>query len=146
LLPFSLILIGFLALAGVVIDVGHIYVAKTELQTYVDEAAIAASFELDGSSGGIARAQSVVANGPAGPSNMWNFDRNPVTGATTSFAKLPVGPFEADPVTAADYRYVRAQVTQNVPLYLLPLLGGVASSRTVAASATAGQSKWDKLG
>jgi Flp pilus assembly protein TadG len=145
-LPFSLIAIGFLAVAGVAIDIGHIYVAKTELQTYVDEAAIAASFELDGTSGGIARARSVVANGPAGPSNSWNFDRNPVTGATASFSKLPAGPFEANPSTYADYRFVRAQVTQSVTLYLLPVLGSVAAARTVAASATAGQSTIDKLG
>ena len=145
-LPFSLIAIGFLAVAGVAIDIGHIYVAKTELQSYVDEAAIAASFELDGTSGGIARARSVVANGPTGPPNSWNFDRNPVTGAAASFSRLPAGPFEANPATPADYRYVRAQVSQEVPLYLLPLLGSVAGSRTVAASATAGQSTWDKLG
>lgn len=48
-----LVLFGFL---GLVVDLGNLYVNKTELQNAADAAALSGARELDGSSGGIAKA------------------------------------------------------------------------------------------
>jgi len=53
-------LIGLLAFVGLATDLGRLYVSRNELQIFVDEAAFAASFEVDGSGAGITRATAVA--------------------------------------------------------------------------------------
>lgn len=46
--------------AGLAIDVGRIYSAKSDVQNFVDSASIDATMQLDGTSAGIANAQAAV--------------------------------------------------------------------------------------
>ncbi len=50
---FLVVVVGVLAL---VVDLGHLYVTKTELQNAADAAALAGAAELDGSAAGVTRA------------------------------------------------------------------------------------------
>src|SRR5947209_11005602 len=90
-------MIGLLALVGLAVDAGRLYVARSELQVFADEAAIAAAFELDGTSAGLTRARNAAAWGPASgsPLNRWNFATQAVTSVTTSFASAPNGTYES---------------------------------------------------
>src|SRR3954451_21734922 len=89
-------MIGLLLLVGLGMDVGRLYVARGELQVYTDEAAIAAAFELDGTSAGLTRAAVRAASGPGAgaPANRWNFGTSSVGGVTIGFAAVPNGPFD----------------------------------------------------
>ena len=55
---------------GMAFDVGRMYIAKNELQTFADAAALAATLRLNGQGSGIARAQAEVANMRA--THKWN--------------------------------------------------------------------------
>src|SRR5258708_35385547 len=48
-----LVVVGFI---GIAVDVGRMYLVRTEGQTFVDAGALAAAAELDGTSAGITRA------------------------------------------------------------------------------------------
>ncbi len=141
-------MIGFLALAGLATDLGRVYVARNELQVFVDEAAMAAAFELDGTADGIARARSAAASGPGSGTNVnyWYFGTQAVAGATAQFSTAPVGPFESDPGLPADYRFVKVQAGGTVNLYFLPLVPGIAGMQNVSASAISGQVRLNSLG
>lgn len=52
----ALCMVGLFALVGLATDVVRLYVSHDELQAFLDEAALAASFELDGTSQGLTRA------------------------------------------------------------------------------------------
>src|SRR4051794_2046304 len=67
-------LIGFL---GVVIDLGRLYVMKSELQNAADSCALAASWELDGNANALTRAEN--SGIPVGTRNLVNFQSAPVT-------------------------------------------------------------------
>ena len=70
-------LAGVVGMAGLGIDVGRMHVARTEVQTLVDGASIAAALQLDGTSQGIARAVSAVNTAQTGSSAMkWAWARN----------------------------------------------------------------------
>jgi Flp pilus assembly protein TadG len=148
LITTAVCLIVFFALIGLAVDAGRLYVAHDELQTFVDEAAVAASFELDGTSAGIARAQTAAVAGPgSGTSvNHWYFGTQTVTGATVQFSTAPGGPFESSPVSAAGYRFVQVQVTAPINVYFLPVLQTPEPSQNITVSAIAGQSRTGSLG
>src|SRR5262245_1617692 len=79
-------MIGMLALG---VDLGRIYIAKNEAQTYVDSAALAGTLELDGTLEGISRARTAaLAN-----TNRWNFQSATFQGTTVDFSKLSDGPW-----------------------------------------------------
>jgi Flp pilus assembly protein TadG len=141
-------LVGLLALVGMATDTGRMFVARNELQVFADEAAVAAVFELDGTSQGLARATSVGTSGPgAGATvNRWYFGTQTVAGAQVQFAAAPEGPYDSNPVSAAGYRFARVQVNAVVQLYFLPVIPGVAGAQTVTATAIAGQNPQTALG
>src|ERR1039457_7212781 len=59
--------------AGMAIDVGRMCIARNELRSFADSAALSAALQLDGTSDGIARAQAAVTNAAAGP-NAFEWD------------------------------------------------------------------------
>lgn len=77
------ILVGMLAL---VLDLGHLYVVKTELQNAADAAALSGAKELDGTVAGIGRAQTRAIE--AAGLNKFDFKANSVT---ITAANLQVG-------------------------------------------------------
>ncbi len=141
-------LIGFLAMVGLATDLGRVFVARNELQVFADEAAFAASFELDGTTDGLTRARSVAASGPVTNTsrNRWYFDTQTVPAPAVLFARAPAGPYESSPASPAGYRFVRVQVSSAVNLYFLPLIPGIPGSETLTVSATAGQTPLSELG
>lgn len=143
----AICMIGFLALVGLATDLGRVYVARNELQIFVDEAAFAACFELDGSAAGVTRARSVAATGPtSGTPNRWYFGTQAVAAPDVQFAAAPGGPFQTSPVSPAGYRFVRIQASGTVKLYFLPVVPGIPDSHILTVTATAGQVPQSELG
>lgn len=124
------VLLGF---AGVVIDIGRMYVARSEAQAYTDAASIAAALELDGTTAGISRA--VTAAGAV--TAKWSLDVSSFPAPTVDFATSLAGPWVASPNPATNYTHARVSSAISVPLYLLPVLtaqrGGTVGGSSVAA-------------
>jgi hypothetical protein len=141
-------MIGLLAVVGLAVDAGRLYVVRGELQVFADETAIAAAFELDGTGAGVARARNAAVSGPGGGAspNRWNFATQPVTAAAAQFAAAPEGPYESNPASAAGLRFVKVQATGVVTLYFLALVPGIGGSRSVTAAAVAGQTPQTSVG
>ena len=137
-------MIGLLLLVGLGTDVGRLYVARSELQIYTDEAAIAAAFELDGTAAGLTRARNAAARGPGNgvTPNRWNFGTSAVSGVTTEFASSPAGSFDSNPAGAAGLRYVRVSATAPVNLYFLPLVPGIGGSQSALTSSVVQVQHW----
>src|SRR5260370_39929186 len=78
------LLLGFAALG---IDIGRMYVIKSELQAFTDAAALSAALALDGSSTGPERARDAAVRLAAGPNAMrGDMGTQPITQIHTSFA------------------------------------------------------------
>jgi hypothetical protein len=131
---------------GLALDLGRVYVARSEAQSFTDAAALAASLALDGESFTAAR------NAVGGDTkNRWNmgtetFGANSRATIATEFArplttnasKPDPGTWSDAPTTAAGYTFVRVTATAALPLYILPLVG-TAASQSVTAMAVGGQ-------
>jgi hypothetical protein len=141
-------MIGLLMLVGIGIDVGRLYVTRMELQTFADEAALAAAFELDGTPAGMTRAENMAAAGPSGGgySNLWNFGTTTITSVAATFASSPTGTFISNPTNDTGLRYVKVTASANINMYFLPLAPGIASSQTPSAYAIAGQNPQSSMG
>jgi Flp pilus assembly protein TadG len=135
----SLSALFLLGAAGLAVDIGRMYVARSETQSFVDSAALSAAEQLDDTTAGINKALTAITNNP----KRWQFGTSAFTDVVTRFAN-------SDPATAtwlaagslpsppAGYNFVRVTATVDPRLYLLSTLAGSATS-TVSASATAGK-------
>src|SRR5690242_12963020 len=74
--------IALMLAMGLAVDIGRMFIAKSETQIYVDSAALAACLQLDGTSNGIANAKTAVTN----QTNTWNFNTQSMPAATVTFA------------------------------------------------------------
>jgi Flp pilus assembly protein TadG len=134
LVTMALAAVGVFGAVGLAVDVGRMFIAKNELQVYCDSAAVAAALALDGTTAGIARAESDV----TASTNKWNFDTASVSGPSVTFATAAAGPWVANPSPATGYTYARVTATVPVKLYFLPLVTGKGTSN-VKSAAAAGQ-------
>jgi len=125
---------GVLAVAGLAVDIGRMFIAKNEVQVACDAAALTAAGQLDGTANGIARAQQAVAAMP----NKWNFGSADIPAPALTFATSAAGPWIAAPSPPAGYAFVQVAAAVQVHLYFLALATGQSVSN-VAASAKAGQ-------
>jgi Flp pilus assembly protein TadG len=131
-----------MGMVGLCLDLARMYVAKNELQNYSDAASIAATNRLDGTVAGVTNAiTEATTNG-----NKWGFAQNAVSSVTVDFATAKAGPWLSNPSPATGYRFTRVRGQGNVKLYFLPILPGLGTSRTVAATAVAGQTYLGELG
>lgn len=122
------------AAVGLSVDLGRMFIVKNETQVFCDAAALAAALALDGSTDGIARAQTAVSNS----ANQWDFGTTPVSNPAVAFATSSTGPWVASPNPATGYRYARVTATAPLRLYFLPVV--VAEGvHDVTSSATAAQ-------
>jgi hypothetical protein len=112
----ALALCVLMGAAGLAVDVGRMYIAKHELQTYADSTALAGTVELDGTAEGIYRAKSVLIT----DGNRWNLHTTPVSDATMSFAKDAAGPWETVIYDPRGYRYARVIARGGLRTYFLP--------------------------
>lgn len=126
--------IAVLAMTGIAIDLGRIYVAKNEAQTFVDTASIAAAVELDGTLDGFDRANAAV----AASANRWNFGHNTFPSTSVQFAINSTGPWESTPATGPNYRFVRVTTDVDVPKTFIRVVSDTATQE-VKAFAIAGQ-------
>jgi len=126
-------LVCLIALAGLAIDVGRMYVARSEAQSFVDSAALAAVTKLDGTTNGVTKALSAVGSDP----KQWGFGLNSFTNVTTTFATSLSGPWVSNPSPATGYYYARVSTMVGLPMYLIRVVAG--SSANVGALAVAGR-------
>jgi hypothetical protein len=122
---------------GLAVDVGKMFISKNETQTFSDAAALSAALSLDGTTTGIANAQTAVANS----TNTWNLGNTKIstTNPTVEFATSATGPWLAGPNPATGYNYVRVTATVSQNLYLLPVILPSKTAQDVVSRAVAGQ-------
>lgn len=144
-LTVTLLLLFLLGFMGLAIDVGHMFVVKTELQTAVDSCALAAAHELDEQETSIERARNAgVAAGNANPVNMqsanWSGEGQLTAESISFYDRDYVA--TTDPLLAA---YAEcAHVQPNIQMWLLHAMGAFIrdatafpATRNVAARAAA---------
>jgi Flp pilus assembly protein TadG len=86
-----IVLAILLGLAGIGIDIGRMYVIRSELQAFSDAAALNAALQLDGTEVGTARARHAASELATGPHAMkWDLGSQPITDITSSFVKNDV--------------------------------------------------------
>ena len=129
---------SMLGMAGLVIDLGRMYIAKDEAQTYADSVALYAANKLDGTSAGITAAQ----NTAAANTNKWNFGKSTLPAPTMEFAKpLSSNGNVADsstwttapPNPPTNYAFVRVTAAVDVPLLFMRALTATTTSRAIFA-------------
>lgn len=140
-------ILSLLGMLGLAIDLGRVYIAKNEAQSFTDSAALAGALALNGLSFTPAR-NAVTGN----TKNQWNLGTTTFTASggsttiTTEFARplalnlLKPDPatWETAPATAAGYTFIRVTATANLPLYILPAVG-TGMSQGVKTVSVAGQ-------
>ncbi|MDR3698993.1 MAG: pilus assembly protein TadG-related protein [Candidatus Sulfopaludibacter sp.] len=134
LVTMALTAAGVIAVAGLAVDLGRVFIVKNEIQVYADAAALAGAMALDGTTAGIQNAAIAI----AASGNKWNFGTAGISSPSVAFAVASHGPWAANPNPAAGYSFVRITATAPVPLYFLPCLTGQ-SSFVVTSTAVAGQ-------
>jgi Flp pilus assembly protein TadG len=145
LIATALCITSLLGMLGLAVDLGRVYIAKNETQSFADTAALAAAMALNGVN--FIAAQDAVAGNTK---NLWNMGTTSFGSAdsavTTEFAKaLPANAFRPNPETwsttppsAAGYMFVRVTASAAVQLYLLPAVG-TSNAQLVKAASVAGQ-------
>ena len=122
------------AMLGLAVDLGRIYIAKNEAQAYADSAALDGVRDLDGTSDGLQRARDAV----SGSSNRAQLGSVQFSGTSVEFSTAATGPWETNPASATNYIYLRVSANTPVRSYFMPIVGAADSSQ-VRASAVAGQ-------
>ena len=117
-------LVILMAVAGLGIDLGRMYLIKSELQAFADAAALSAALRLDGTDQGIEGARQAPAELAAGPNAMmWDMGTRPITEIATSFAKGETAPdpktWQADSKGAGELRFVRVVASAQAPVIFL---------------------------
>ena len=139
------VLIG---MAGLALDLGKLYVTKTELQNAADACALAAAVELDGTASQFTIAESRgIAVGKLNKSFFQSAAVGFAVDDAVRFSTTLNGSYLTKSAavgagTPADYKFVECSVNRaDVPNYLMPVLGvlglNVASTSDVAAAAVA---------
>jgi hypothetical protein len=125
--------------AGLAIDIGRVYIAKNEAQSFADSAALFGALEIDGTTAGLTRAAAAVTSSI----QKWNFGTTSFSGTSTTFSVNGTSGWgTADSFTNATAKtvmYIQVIPTiSNVQLIFLPYLGNPTTTR-VKAQAVAGQ-------
>jgi uncharacterized membrane protein len=144
----SIALTLLLALAGLGIDIGRMYVIRAELQSFTDAAALTAALELNGTDAGLVRARTGAGQLAIGPRAMrWNMGTEAITNISTSFAQDAASPESApdvkswreQPKQASGVRFVRVMASEPAPVIFLRIFQplGITSATVAAASVAA---------
>ena len=126
--------IALIAVLGLAVDVGRMFIAKNETQTYCDSAALAAALALDGTTTGITNAKAAVTNS----TNAWNFGTTGVGNGVVTFATSLAGPWDGNPNPAAGYNYARVNASVPLRLYFITIVVPLTTTN-VTATGTAAQ-------
>jgi len=137
LVAFSISLFFLLGVIGLAVDVGRMYVTKSEAQSFVDAAALNAAVKLAQSPGGFAGATAAAAATP----KKWDFGNNAFTNVVTKYGTVPSDTFILNPPasghTASQYTFAQVTARVSLPLYLIGVLVS-SNTSSIAASAVAG--------
>ncbi len=138
-----IVLAILMAFAGLGIDIGRMYVIKSELQAFADASALNAAMQLDGTEQGVERARTAAAQLATGPNAMkWDMGTQPIMDMKASFAKGDALPdpnsWEEKPANASDRHFVRVVASASAPLIFLRAFQALNFS-TVAAAGVAGK-------
>ncbi|WP_235202043.1 pilus assembly protein TadG-related protein [Ralstonia pickettii] len=133
----GLMLAVLLGMAGLVIDLSGLFVAKTELQSAVDSCALSAAQELDGASDALTRATN--AGVTAGNANrvVYQASSASLANADVTFSTALNGTYSAAGVASSSSSYVKCKHSKSgITARLIKFVGG-ANSYAVAALAVA---------
>ena len=147
------LLVALIGLLGIVIDLGHLYVRKTELQNAADAAALAGVRALNGAAAGIDTAVTNAITMAA--ANASDLGKTPVTitAAQIRFSKAsPDGPW-VDAATAradpAQYTFIKVDTSgiaqETRPTWFMPVLNPALATTTANGVAVAGAPVCDGL-
>jgi len=114
----AVVTIALVGTLGLAIDMGRVFIAKNETQTFADAGALAASLQLDGTSDGITRAKAAVLD----TGNTWNLSTTAFPTPVMEFAKLASGPWVADPTPPTGYGFIRVTASVALPVYFSPII------------------------
>jgi len=134
LVTMALASVGTLAVVGLAVDVGRLYVIRNELQSYTDAAALSAALTLNGTSSGLTAANAAL----TAMSNKWDFATASVATGTLVFGKAVTGPWDAAPASGAGYTFTKVTARVAAPIYFLTVLAGQ-KTQNVSAGSTAAQ-------
>jgi len=134
LITMALASVGTLAVVGLAVDVGRLYVIRNELQSYTDAAALSAALKLNGTSSGLTAANAAL----TAMSNKWDFATASVATGTLVFGQTATGPWYAAPASAAGYAFTKVTARVAAPIYFLSVLAGQ-KTQNVSAVSTAAQ-------
>ena len=128
---------------GLALDLGRVYIAKNETQSFTDTAALAAALALNDAN--FTAAKDAVSGNTK---NRWNMGTSSFvdSSVTTEFAQaLPANASRPDPdtwsaapPTAEGYMFVRVTASVAVHLFILPV-AGANQAQLVRAASVAGQ-------
>ena len=127
--------VALVAVMGLALDIGRMYVIKNEAQVFADAGALMAAKRLDGSPGGLLTASQLIAINP----NRYDFGNREFTPANMviEYAGTLNGPWFAPDAafrSAPDIQFVRVQAVPSTALYFLPI---VMSQKSAALPAVA---------
>ncbi len=134
LITMAIAAVALIGVLGMAVDIGRMFIAKNETQTYCDAAALAGALALDGTTTGITNAQAAVANS----TNTWNLNTTSISNPTVTFATALAGPWTANPNPADGYTYVRVAATVPLQLYFISVIVAQ-TTQNVVSSGTAAQ-------
>ncbi len=142
----SIALVILMAVAGLGIDIGRMYLIRSELQAFADAAALSAALRMDGTDPGIQAAHQAPGDLATGPNAMkWDMGTKPITEIATSFAKGETAPdsksWQAEPQGAGDYHFVRVVASAPAPLIFLRVFQPLKSDASVVSAAAVAVAK-----
>jgi uncharacterized membrane protein len=113
-----------LGVAALAVDVGRMYVIRSELQAFTDAAALSAAMELDGSAAGLERARAAAAALGTGPHAMkWDMGTKDVGAIVASFAQGDARPdvqsWSASPKDVSAVRFARVNASVSTALIFM---------------------------
>lgn len=135
---FGITLIVLLAAGGLAIDLGHLYVLKSELQNGADSAALAGAKEINLSAGGITKA--VERAKKFASVNNYNFSTSLVlTDANIEFGSTPDGPWSsvsAATASPSNMTFIKVDTSsKSISTYLMGVVGLTSTSTSGVAVA-----------
>lgn len=130
-----------MAIAGLGIDIGRMYLIKSELQAFADAAALSAALRLDGTDQGIKGARQAPGELADGPQAMkWDMGTQPIREIVTSFAKGDAAPdaktWQAEPHSSEGFHFVRVVASAPAPLMFIRVFQPLKTDAAVVAAAS----------
>lgn len=122
------------AALGMAVDMGRMYVVRSEAQNFADSVALEAALELDGTIDGLNAAAGVAARS----TQKYDLGRYGYEDVRTEFAPAADGPWGGPGASGLKTRFVRVTAETDVRLYFLSALLRSGTGR-VAARAVAAQ-------